>query len=94
MTGYTIRERELLAFNGTLQGYNVEIVNGDGRVRTTVEARFDHENTFFGGIEKGGVTWAALGIVDADLAAAFAAAIVRGTELIAAHEAAEAGGER
>lgn len=80
-TVYTIREREMRDPDG-LAGYFIEVVGPDGTVRTTIEARLTREGAFFGP-ETGGVNWGALGTVDADLAAAFAAAIARGAELVA-----------
>jgi hypothetical protein len=80
MTGYTIREREVRGRDGLL-GYNIEVVKPDGTVRTTIEARLPGEG-MFGGVDQGGVNWAAIGTADAALATAFAAAITRGADLI------------
>lgn len=79
MQGYTLRERVMGDSTGRLGAY-VDVLRADGTTRTTVEARFANPDAMFGP-EAGGVNWSSIGQVDADLATAFAAAIVRATEL-------------
>src|SRR3954463_13360273 len=79
MQGYTLRERVMGDSTGRLGAY-VDVLRADGTTRTTVEARFANPDAMFGP-DAGGVNWSAIGQVDADLATAFAAAIVRATEL-------------